>query len=538
MSLAARCRAAVVGLALLTFFPVVTFDFSGWDDRAVIGQNPRLLEPTPEALGWFWTHPEFHLYIPVTQTLWWLTAHLAGTEAVAGARSLAPAAFHGLNLLIHAAAAVGAFELLRRLKFGDAPSALGAGLFAVHPLQTEAVAWAAATKDLLAGALSIAALVCHVESLRDADRPRRRLYLAGTVLFAAALLSKPSAVVVPLLAAVIDLVLLRRPIRQAAIAVGPWLLIALPCVAWTAAIQPGLQDRYVGIFDRLLIAGDALAFYLGKLFWPVRLCFDYGRTPQAVLASSSVYLTAIVPVLLGGTCAWLWRRQRSICAGLLIFAGGVTPVLGLAPFDFQMYSTVGDHYLYLSMLGPAVAVAGILAARPAAQAIALVVIVLLAVLAQRQAWTWRTLESMNRHTISVNPMSWASHHNLAVALSEGNRLEEAHSTAMQALRLRPQDPYVRRTAVMVLLRQADEAAASGRTDDATRLYEQGLAIQPDNPLLLTNLAATLAELGRFEQAIALYERAIAAAPGDSAAARAGIELLRSIRRPAPTTGPN
>jgi tetratricopeptide (TPR) repeat protein len=257
-----------------------------------------------------------------------------------------------------------------------------------------------------------------------------------------------------------------------------------------------------------------------------------------VLASSGVYLTAVVPVLLGSAGAWLWRRQPSICAGLLIFAGGVTPVLGLAPFDFQMYSTVGDHYLYLSMVGPAVALAGILAARAVAQAIALAMIVMLAVLAQRQAWTWRTLESMNRHTISVNPKSWASHHNLAVALSERDRLDEAHSSATEALRLRPDDPFVRRTAAMVLLRQADDAVASGRTDDALRLYEQGLTIQPDNPLLWTNLAATLAELGRFEQAIALYERAITAAPDDSAAARAGIQMLRSIRRPAPTTGPN
>lgn len=561
MSLSNTCRAAVVGLALLTFFPVMTFDFSGWDDRAVVARNPKLLHPTLDSLRAYWTAPEFDLYIPVTQSLWWLVAHVAGAEqTVAGPPSLRPEAFHAVNLILHAATALAVFELLRRLGVGTVAAAGGAGLFAVHPVQAEAVSWAAATKDLLAGGLSVAALTAYVASARGLMPARsagndrgpldhrsggmgRRAYIVATLLYVAAMLSKPSAVVLPLMAAAIDRFLLRRGWREVALPAGIWLLLAMPCVVWTSRIQPGLQEHYAGGLGRLLIAGDALAFYLGKLLWPARLAFDYGRTPHAVLASPAVYATALVPVAFAVALSALWRANRTFVVGATLFVLGVLPVLGLVPFDFQMYSTVGDHYLYPSMLGAALATAAVPVwdRRPAARAAAaLAVIVALAVLAQRQAWTWRTMESMNRHTLAVNPGSWASHNNLAVALLESDRPDEAAAAAERAIALRPGDPYVRRTMASVRLRQADDAAAGGDAARAIDLYRRGLSIEPRNVALLTNLAATLAEVGRLDEAIALYQQAVEAAPHDSAAARAGIDRIRSMRTSpgaSPSTAP-
>src|SRR5205814_471550 len=82
---------------------------------------------------------------------------------------------------------------------------------------------------------------------------------------------------------------------------------------------------------------------------------DYGRSPQWVLGQPEVYYTwAATAVLLA--VPWHFRRSaRWALASVLLFVVALLPTLGLVPFDYQRYSTVADRYLYLAMLGPAVA---------------------------------------------------------------------------------------------------------------------------------------------------------------------------------------
>ena len=83
-------------------------------------------------------------------------------------------------------------------------------LFAVHPVQVESVAWISEMRGLLAGMLSLLALLAYVRSVRGRVRANRWYFLA-TLLFALALLAKPSAVAVPLMAGLIDALILNRP---------------------------------------------------------------------------------------------------------------------------------------------------------------------------------------------------------------------------------------------------------------------------------------------------------------------------------------
>src|SRR5207248_6403289 len=102
--------------------------------------------------------------------------------------------------------------------------------------------------------------------------------------------------------------------------------------------------------SRLLVSSDALGFYLWKLAWPLHLGVDYGRTPAVALADPIVRLVWLIPAVLLATACWWWRRRRDAAplASILLFIIGVGPVLGLVPFDFQVYSTVADHYVYLA----------------------------------------------------------------------------------------------------------------------------------------------------------------------------------------------
>ena len=108
---------------------------------------------------------------------------------------------------------------------------------------------------------------------------------------------------------------------------------------------------------RPLIAGDAVAFYFYKLIFPWKLSLDYGRTPTYALQQPVIYFLWSIPCTLL-ILAWRFRKQRPhLFVALAIFLIALLPMLGLVTFHFQYYSTVADHYLYLPMLGVALALA-------------------------------------------------------------------------------------------------------------------------------------------------------------------------------------
>ena len=196
--------------------------------------------------------------------------------------ALNPAYFHAANLLIHLASASAVLVLLRRTVAGGAAAVIGAAVFALHPLQVEPVAWAGdGLYAVLSGALSLWAL-CHYVKFAQASGSKKVHATLASVLFVAALLSKPSAINVPLIAMVIDVMLLRRPLRKV------WPLPA----AWAAAggifVLAISRFHPTGYIDsplkwRPIVALDAIGFYLGKLLVPLWLMPDYGRRPQWVM---------------------------------------------------------------------------------------------------------------------------------------------------------------------------------------------------------------------------------------------------------------
>src|SRR5439155_4541603 len=125
--------------------------------------------------------------------------------------------------------------ILRRLNLGRVAAWVGAALFAVHPIQSEAVAWAASMNTVLSGALSLAALWCYVE---HATRKSNDWFIVATSLFVLAVFAKPSAVVVPLLAATIDQTLLRRPVQTWCRGIALWVAIAIGFAVIARLAQP------------------------------------------------------------------------------------------------------------------------------------------------------------------------------------------------------------------------------------------------------------------------------------------------------------
>jgi len=426
LTLNGRTGGAILAvLVLAVYWPVCTFDFVGFDDPTHITENPNLHPVNAAHIREIWAQPYVGLYIPAAYTAW------AGIQAVADkitpSRQGEPNGevfFHSANLLLHLLNALLVFALLARLVPCPGAAMAGALLFALHPLQAESVAWISEFRGLLSAAFGLCAFLLYSRRPTAGLAPHAisatatgRLLLA-LLCYTLALLSKPSAVALPLGFLMADLWLHQTRPRQALPRALPFFLLAALFTLLTRGTQPETDIRFVTpLLARPLIAADALGFYLLKLLLPVPLTIDYGRTPAAILLSDSrcaLAFAELAALMVGAIAltrhAWglaVTARQSTgnngsrgrspsrpdpepetiederhaaatlvretgsrepaeppppTCTGawlavLGLFLAGLLPVLGLIPFVHQAISTTADRYTYLALLGPALGAA-------------------------------------------------------------------------------------------------------------------------------------------------------------------------------------
>jgi len=499
--LAAACVAA--------FGRTVTHGFLLWDDRAFIADNPLIAHPSAATLVTLWTRPHLDLYAPLTYTLW------AGVAALAGPAAWA---YHLTNVALHGLAAWAVFALLRDLggRGSEAGALAGALLFAVHPLQTEAVAWASETKDLLSALFALAAIRAY---LLFRERGDRRVYVAASIAFACALLAKPSAVATPAIVLVLERTLRRRSWGDSLGWLGPWFLGAAAFAAASAIIQPAsdVLPWVPPLWLRPAVALDTLGFYVRKLVFPLDLVPDYGRTSQSLASTGALaygWAPAAGVIALAG---WLRRSAPWLGVAVAVFVAALLPVLGLVPFDFQYYSNVADHYVYLAMLGPALGLAlAFPALPPAARRVAVpVALAGLLVLTIRQASIWKDDPTLYARTLAANPASIMAHNNTGQMLEERGELEQALVQYQKALDLDPGNASALNNVGNVLFKQ-------GRYDEAIQHYTAVLGLgqiperQPKTRIFAArmhnNLGAAYLKKARYRDAVGEFQRASALDP--------------------------
>jgi tetratricopeptide (TPR) repeat protein len=532
--------AAVLCLVAGVYAQAVTFQFLPfWDDDTNIHRNPLYAPLSPESVLMFWKGPFQQLYIPVTYSAWAslvaLSRVIAGTSVSFG--PINAALFHGANVLAHLLAVAMVFMIVRRLlsaafRESDRPprrviaaSAVGALAFGLHPVQVETVAWVSGLRDLLGGALALVALEMFLSWLDrrgDGDRRNWLRYASATVFLLLAFGSKPGSVVTPALALLCGAWLLHAKGRGFASLLWllPWFLFGFAEVVMTSHSQPAaeLARSLVPMWARPLVACDALAFYLWKLFWPFGLCADYGRSPNSLLDAGVLFWSWSIPVALTVLLAW-FKRLRIYLIPCALLALGVLPTLGLIPFNFQVVSTVSDRYLYLAMLGPALALALFVSlGRGTLRAIIAGMLLLgWTVLSLLQLPEWREGATFFPATLSRNPTSWKSRHNYACTLDAQGKLPEALVEFTEAIRLRPSNAEAHNDMALTLLRM-------GRRQEAILSFQNSLQVRATTGAA-RNLAATLLLNGQPAAAAQIYRLAMKIDPSDIQNQRALAWLL-------------
>ncbi len=257
------------------------------------------------------------------------------------------AGFHAVNLAIHVGNTLLVAALMNTLAPGARRAAwTGALLFALHPVQTEAVTYLSGRSTSLAAFFALASLVLW-------QRGRSTLSLAS---FTVALLCKEYVAVVPLalllcagVAAPAGQPWLGAALRRSAghgVVVGIGLLAAASLPRYRMLWETSLATRDVAA--NLATQAHGVVYLVGQLVWPSRLNAD-PALPAADGLDPTTWLegTAIVAAI--GVGVWALRRHRTLAFALLWF------FLWLAPTNSLLarLDVANDRQLYLALIGPA-----------------------------------------------------------------------------------------------------------------------------------------------------------------------------------------
>ena len=564
-----RMKASLVSLFLLVitvaaYWPVHTYELVNYDDYMYITESPYVTAGlTLDGVAWALTTFDASNWHPLT----WLS-HMLDTELYGrnpGGRHLTSVVLHAINGLL-------LFFVLWKITGSLLPSASIAALFVIHPLHVESVAWVSERKDVLSTLFWLLTMWAYVGY---SARPNLQRYLLVALALALGLLAKPMLVTLPFVFLLLDfwplgrlrLASFKDPSEYRMVWKLVWEklplfgLVAASTVMTYLAQQAGGTVRSLETFPFWVRAENALVTYvgyIGKMFWPSKLSVFYPH-PGSTLPIWQVLGSALLLIAASALVIWARRRRPYLAVGWFWYLGTLVPVIGLLQLGGQ---AMADRYTYVPLIGLFIMIAwGIpdLVARWSYRRVGLTIavcIVLLTLVVSTRAHVahWQNSTTLFEHALRVTTDNHLAHNNLAVALTEQGRIEEAVAHYREALRIRPNFIKAHNnlghmltqqgelTEAIALLSRALEyrpgyanahnnlglaLAQKGDLTGAIAHYTQSIRIRPDNKKAHNNLGLALARQGKLDEAIVHYREALRLKPDYANAHNSlGIALAR------------
>lgn len=462
--------------------------------------------------------------------------------------------YHLVNLLFHIGNVLLLFALAQRMGLSKNSAWLASALFAVHPLQTEPVAEIVGRMDLMAATGVLAALICHYNGRVSSSQQSRLGWFSGAALcYALALWSKEHAILFPLVAVAVDLLVLQRPKKAWVLPyMAYWAVAGLYLAVWFSLFQVSAMapageqvlsnplqeaDGPLRFVSAVWVAG----LYLWHWIWPANLSPDYCYSqimPLDSLASVQALLAIFGAALFALLGVWIGRRYRVGGVGLALAVAMFLPVSNLF---FPIGTVMGDRLFYLPIAGLSLLVGAIGdklghgVTKKRFSTVFTVIIALLVILSIRQSQVWKTDFTVDQRIVEAAPLCARGHNNLGYDLLDRGAVDAAEQSFLTAVGIYSPYPqaqagiariaYARHDWASTLkgaehvLTIAPEYAAmmhlaasaarqQGDLEVADRYWRQALELEPDDTLALDNLAILTWSNDEPTEAIALWSRAI------------------------------
>lgn len=436
----------------------------------------------------FSAEPDMAMYRPLLQTTFALNYALSAYDAWS---------WHLVNVLLHGLAALGALALCRRL-FDPEVALVAALLFALHPVQSQAVNYLSSRSEILSMGLVLWSLALI----------RSRRIGWSLLLYGLALLTKSAAIILLPLAALIELVRPVRPTNWLRLAPHAGLSVAYLALITLEGFLPRSLAQNVRPWDvHIWTQLKALVYYLQLCVMPHGLALEHDFTESLVPWSPVVLLSAAA----AGSVLWLlWHLRVSPGARAGGETGRTNPVWLAAPwfgaglmipFIVPLNVLINEHRLYLPALGLALLTAAAISRTVANRALLLAILLLFGVSVVRQNGLWDNELALWTRATHRAPHSARAWSNLSLARYEDGDNPGAHGAVQRALNLNAEDSRTWNN-MGLLLEQ------SGRFDDARSAYAQAAQRSPQFSGSLVNLGRLALQAGDLEAAEAALTEAL------------------------------
>jgi tetratricopeptide (TPR) repeat protein len=517
---------------LFAYIQVKDFSFIAFDDNEYVTGNPIVKEGlTWKGVNWAFSETHAHNWHPITWLSHMLDCQVFGLKA---------GWHHLVNLFFHVANTLLLFLILYRMTKTLWQSAFVAGLFALHPLHVESVAWVAERKDVLSTLfwmLTIGAYVHYVE------RPGYKRYLSVLAFFLVGLMSKPMLVTLPFVLLLLDYWPLKR--LQTAKA-GARIAATTPQPAHRAKRKQKLQQQptksnvstqsiwpfillllkekiplfilavllcFVTVYaqHRLVkpmelypldgrIANALISYvsYIGKMLWPVKLSYFYPYSGVA-LFSWQVVSAALALMVTTYMTIRAAKRFPYLVVGWLWYLGTLIPVIGLVQVGNQ---AMADRYTYVPFIGLFIMLAwGTFEAiqrwknpRVIVSIYAATVLAACFFATWIQVGTWRNSETVYTHAIQVNENNYIAYNSRGVDYFSLGNYNQAIGDFDRAIEIYPQyeTAYNGRGAAY---------CGIGNYNQAIRDFDRAIEIDPQYASAYHNRGNAHGSLGAYNRAI-------------------------------------
>jgi tetratricopeptide (TPR) repeat protein len=504
-------RAALAAAVLLAYAPVL-WNGLVWDDVLHIADNPNLRSVAAALV--YLERPQGPYYRPLVFLSYALERLVWGA---------APLGYHVVNLALHIANLLLLLHVASRGGVHPAGALIGAAVFALHPVQTEAVAYVSGRTDLLmtAGALLSWTALCG-------PGPALARGVGAAAAGVIAMLSKESGYA---------LVLLwpwlawrhGRGMRERLALVAPGVLAALLLLV----LRPDAAPSGAALGLRQLAGlGQALAVYASLLVWPAHLQIDrLTLLPSGASAMAGGLLVLAVAFVLA---AWGLSRRGAAAdwtAWTIAFYLPAANLLAIYPAISEQALFTPEHNLYAPLAGIAVLV-GIGIARAGAHlspvqrrvggAVILAALALCTLRTAIRCFDWHDEERLFGAAVAAgshSPRVWFNYGNALLRRRADVRASEVFAGGAQRA---PRDARMWENLGVALHRQRAYVAAE-------RAYRRAVELAPGEAQIFENLGSLYAAQGNLHAARAAFTAALRLDPG-RATARTALHAIEQIEQ--------
>lgn len=494
---------SIIAIAVFVIYKsCLSAALTNWDEGIYVQKNPYIKDLSISNIKRLFSEPVFGVYAPLSFLSFSIDYYFAGLDG---------SHYHTINVVLHLLNCTWLFWIILKISSNNTVAFITTFLFAIHPMQVEAVAWVASRKDVLYTFFYFASWWTYIKHLQA--KSGKRFLIASFLLFVCSLLSKNQAVTLPVILLLTQLLMEKKwkAVRMAELSL--FFLLSLIMGLYTLSYAKGEALDYRTPFtfiEKIYYSIIAFGDYIIKFISPTQLSSIYNFTESS---ASLFYIRLFTGLIL--TIALIWavikfkNRIPWLSFGLLFFAVNIFLLLHVFATNSSL---IYERFSYVAYIGFAFIIATAISRLKGRIRIASLVALTifsswLIYLSYERTKIWNNGMSLWSDIIKKNPEAEQAYNNRGRILIAEKKYDEALVDINKALELEPNLSQAYNNLGIIYNSKNKKA-------EAIKAFDKSLELSPQMTSTRINRAIYYTEAGEYDKAISDLKQCLKQEPGN------------------------